>query len=170
MIGLVLAAGRGERMGQPKATLEVNGKTAAWRSAELLLEAGIKRVVVAVREPLDLPDGAECYVVPRPDGEAIDTIRQARRHIGPGAIALLPVDCQAVRVDTVRQLIQAYKPPFIKPTHQGRGGHPVLFDISLIGVKTLREALGEYRGICLEVDDPGVLSNWNTPEEARSEP
>ncbi len=170
MTGVVLAAGMGRRMGQPKATIVVDGRTLAWRTAETLLAAGIARVVVALREAQPLPDGAEMFLVPDPDGEAIDTLRQAQAHVGGGPIALLPVDCPDVAVDTVKRLLEAYRPPFTKPTYDGKGGHPVMFDLSLDGVATLRDALHHAEGHFVPVDDPGILHNWNTPAAVRRAP
>ena len=168
MIGLVLAAGKGTRMGQPKATVVVDGHTLAWHCAETLLSAGLSRVVVALREPQPLPAGAEAFLVPDPDGEAIDTVRQAQAHIGPGPICLLPVDCPEVRAETVRQVIAHYQAPFTKPTYDGRGGHPLIFDLSLAGAATLRDALHHVGGHFVAVADPGILHNWNHPDDVRS--
>lgn len=169
MTGLVLAAGQGRRMGQPKAGVRFDGRSLAWRAAETLLAGGLDRVVVALRETLDLPIGAEAFLVPDPDGEPLDTIRQARAVIGPGPVVLLPVDCPMVRSETVRRLVAAYRPPFTKPTYLGQGGHPVIFDIPLTGSGTLRDLLRAVEGQRLEVDDPGILNNWNTPADVRSQ-
>lgn len=167
MIGLVLAAGKGRRMGQPKATVIVDGRTLAWRCAETLQQAGLSRVVVALREPQPLPAGVEPFLVPDPDGEAIDTLRQAQAHCGDGPICLLPVDCPEVRVATVKELVAHYRPPFTKPTYEGKGGHPVLFDLDLAGAATLRDALHHAEGHFVPVADPGILHNWNHPEDVR---
>jgi CTP:molybdopterin cytidylyltransferase MocA len=170
LIGLILAAGKGTRMGQPKAGLVVDGKTLAWRCAETLLAAGLPRVVVALRKEQPLPAGAEPFLVPDPDGEAIDTLRQAQTHLGGGPICLLPVDCPQVRVATVTQLLSDYRPPFTKPTFEGLGGHPVLFDLDLAGAATLRDALHHAAGHFVAVADPGILHNWNTNDDVRSCP
>jgi CTP:molybdopterin cytidylyltransferase MocA len=155
-------------MGQPKATLVVDGRTLAWHCAETLQAAGLGRVVVALREVQPLPNGTEAFLVPDPDGEAIDTIRQARDHLGPGPICLLPVDCPDVRVETVRQVVAAYRPSFTKPTFEGRGGHPVVFDLPLAGAASLRDALHHAEGHFVAVADPGILHNWNQPDDVRS--
>jgi CTP:molybdopterin cytidylyltransferase MocA len=168
VIGLVLAAGKGRRMGQPKATVVVDGRTLAWRCADTLLQAGLPRVVVALRESQPLPDRAEPFLVPDPDGEAIDTLRQAKDHCGDGPICLLPVDCPEVRVSTVKDLIARYRAPFTKPTFEGKGGHPVLFDVDLAGAATLRDALHHVEGHFVAVADPGILHNWNHPNDVRS--
>lgn len=168
MIGLVLAAGKGRRMGRPKATVTVDGQTLAWRCAACLQEAGLSRVVVALREPQPLPAGVVAYLVPDPDGEAIDTLRQAKAFCGEGPICLLPVDCPDVQPATVRTLLASYRPPFTKPTYDGRGGHPVVFDLDLAGVATLRDALHHVEGHFVPVADPGILHNWNHPNDVRS--
>jgi CTP:molybdopterin cytidylyltransferase MocA len=155
-------------MGQPKATVMVGGRTLAWQAAETLLAAGIGRVVVALRETQSLPTGAEPFLVPDPDGEAIDTIRQAQVFIGKGPIVLLPVDCPDVAVATVRTLVAAYRPPFTKPTFGGEGGHPVIFELELNGAESLRDAMHQAEGHFVAVNDPGILHNWNTPESVRS--
>ena len=55
--GVVVAAGRGERFGQPKATLEVGGVEMWRRAVDLLEGAGCEQVVVVGPVPGGVPGG-----------------------------------------------------------------------------------------------------------------
>jgi molybdenum cofactor cytidylyltransferase len=96
----------------------------------------------------------------------------------PAGLLLFPVDHPRVTAGTVAALVRALpeKPAatWLRPVHEGRGGHPILLDgataIALLERdpdEPLRDAL---RGLGLTpqdvpVDDPGILANLNRPED-----
>ena len=96
----------------------------------------------------------------------------------PAGLLLFPVDHPRVTPETVAALVRALpeKPAntWLRPVHEGRGGHPILLDgaaaIALLERdpdEPLRDAL---RGLGLTphdvpVDDPGILANLNRPED-----
>ena len=92
-------------------------------------------------------------------------------------------DCRAVFITTgdvplmkLESLKAQQKPQtnIVRPVYQGKGGHPVLISkkhlpqlLNYSGDKGLKGAILslEEPMIDLEVDDPGVIMNLNTPEE-----
>lgn len=173
---VVLAAGASTRMGHPKALTRVDGATALERIVEAA--RGMRVVVVlgehhdAVRAALPALD-VRWVRNPTPEmgrtGSLQRGLLQAR---GPGVL-VLPVDHPLVRADTLR-LLAARTEQWVVPTFGGRGGHPIrlgemgvaaamsappatpLRDVPrMVGIEVTR----------VEVDDPGVLANLDTPED-----
>jgi molybdenum cofactor cytidylyltransferase len=81
-----------------------------------------------------------------------------------------------VKASTLRALISAAQTPGVKavvPAYAGRRGNPVLLKRALFpsimalhgdsGARKLLDAAGEAV-LVLEVDDPGVLADFDTPE------
>lgn len=189
--GIVLAAGRSSRMGQPKALLDVDGSTFVDRCVRVLHAGGCDDVVVVVAgaeadgiHPLVERAGAKSIVNPDPDSQQIDSLRLGLDALPEAteAAAVLPVDRPLVRQSTAAALINAFRAPadpgalIIRPVHAGDPGHPTLFARTLFpelrqpalphGAETVVERhAGEIRDI--QVDDPGVLANIDTLEAYR---
>lgn len=183
--GVVLAAGLGRRMGQPKALLEVGDSTFLARAMRSLQAAGCAVVHVVVLEPeSDIAEaaaalGGNVIVNPRQYSEQIDSVRLAIRALPEDADALLimPVDVPLVSEKTVRAVVDAYRRaphPLVLPFHSGVAGHPVLLDRALFE-EVLTRRFGEgVRSLILEnarsllevkVVDPGILIDIDTPED-----
>lgn len=144
-VTIVLAAGKGVRLGGPKALLMWPGKgnaparPLAIAHAEARLAAESKRVVVVTRAPVMgalLP-----YVRPGVDllvSDADDdlgpagSIAAASARVNDGdRVIVCPVDTLPARAETVAQLLARLgkdgAPPLaVRPRHEGRGGHPVV--------------------------------------------
>ena len=90
-----------------------------------------------------------------------------------------PIDHPYVTRATLEKLIEATgdypEAQMWSPEYCGKGGHPVIFAASLIpalrlhvheGARPVVQSLGEKR--CrVQVDDPGILSDVDTPEDYR---
>lgn len=135
--GLLLAAGGGSRMGQPKALVHDDDGT-SWlvRSVAVLRDGGCSDVVVvlgaAAREAEELvPEG--CRVVVADDwarGMAA-SLAAGLASLGPddGDLAVVSlVDLPDVSADVVRRLLGAGAGPssLARAVYAGRPGHPVL--------------------------------------------
>ena len=185
---ILLTAGESSRMdGYPKALLTAGRRSAVRRLAEISLEQGFDPVVVVVgahRAPIahevrDLPvaivDAVQWY-----EG------RTASIQAGLAAvpedrdILFWPIDHPFVAPRTVETLVAV--PPtdplavWFIPTHEGHGGHPVLWRSSMRqGILDLRSdapvrsLLPEYGPQVrrIPVEDPGVVANVDTPEAYR---
>lgn len=70
MKGLVLAGGRGRRMGREKGGIvRRDGRTFVGRAVELLKEAGCAEVVLSLRKGQEIPPGGEGLEIARDEGD-----------------------------------------------------------------------------------------------------
>lgn len=181
--GIVLAAGRSLRMGAPKAELELGGRTFLRRAVDALRDGGCRSVVVVVGRRRDAAVAAEEGVVytlnADPGSQQIDSLRIGLHALpaDAAAAAVLPVDIPAVHPRTVRRLITDFAAGgalVVRPTHDGRAGHPTIFARALFhelsapglprGAETVLMAhAARIRDVA--VDDPGILLDVNTPAD-----
>jgi len=144
VLAIVLAAGRGRRVGGPKALLDLEGSPALQRVLTVLRAGGITsfRVVLGsgaeqVAQAIDL---AGVEVVHTPD---VDLGQTASLKAGlavapvpePGFL-LHPVDLPLLDKESVQDLLGAFelRPrgiAIVLPSVNGRRGHPALFAASL---------------------------------------
>ena len=192
VVGIVLAAGQSTRMGQPKALLPCPpaGRTFVTQIIHVLREGGIDTIAVIgrVNDPDLRREVASaglpvCYVEnPSPELGQLSSIlvgvafAEARQSAG---ILVLPVEMPLIRPETVRTALGAFAAgdePVLRATYQGRHGHPVIFGAAVF--PALRNADPEVgaRAVLhqdpsrvrnLEVDDPGVLRDFDWPTDYR---
>ena len=114
--GVLLAAGEGSRFGQPKALVELNGRTLAERGVGLLRAGGADPIlVVAGAVPLEL-DGT--LTVDNPQWRtgmgsslraALQALTEARRSPEISAVVVALADQPLVGAEAVARLIAAYR-------------------------------------------------------------
>jgi len=179
LAGLVLAAGRSERMGTPKALLDFRGRPFVIRILEALeaLEVRPRLVVLGPDAPRIRPALAahDCVVVENADvaGGSIASVRAALRAlqtVRPSGLLVWPVDLPHVR---------AYRrtgAAAVVPTFGERRGHPVIWDHVLFaeldssndatrhGARAVLHA-HEDRIHSVSADDPAVIDDLNTPAD-----
>ncbi len=183
---LVLAAGKGTRVGTAKLRLTVGGESFLRRSVRMLRTAGVDDVVCIVsREEaawaVDEISDVEVLVNRAATGDMLSSVR-----LGIGALVscrgvlILPVDHPCVAERTMLALLEAArrgKASVIKPVHNDQAGHPILlphaiFRRVLVSEEgdTLRDIIAASRlsVLRLPVDDPGVLRNINTRDDLSS--
>jgi CTP:molybdopterin cytidylyltransferase MocA len=183
---LVLAAGQSSRMGTPKALLPTpSGLTFVAAIADCARSAGVASVIVVVGPPHAdairpaLPSGVTAAYNPDPSLGMLSSVQAGLSALPPTVDAVLvwPVDIPGVRVKTVRAILAAASAlprQLIIPQHGGRGGHPIcipqdrLPELAALdsarGLKALVDA--QPQAVCrLDVDDPGVLVDIDTPED-----
>lgn len=168
-------------MGHPKALTDLGGATALERIVGACEGAGIPMPLVVLGEAHDevraaLPalEGRLRWLRnPRPDEGRTGTLQRGLAATGASTVLVLPVDHPLVAPATLA-LLATRPEPWVVPTFQGRGGHPLkLSDMALPAVLSappavaLREipamvGLGVTR---VAVEDPGVLANLDTPED-----
>jgi CTP:molybdopterin cytidylyltransferase MocA len=133
--GIVLAAGAGSRMGQPKATLELNGQTLLDRALQMLSAADCQPLI-AVLGASEIPTGwyAATDFVQNPDwasGMASSLRLGLGRATGAAAVVAL-VDQPGITSEAVRRLVESHRAGFASvATFNGEQRTPVLFDASL---------------------------------------
>jgi molybdenum cofactor cytidylyltransferase len=189
--GIVLAAGRSSRMGEPKALLEIDGETFLERAIDVLVEGGCSSVTVVLapgesgRRTGEIARRKRTRPVenPRADAEQIDSLRIALEALPEDAEAtvVLPVDHPLAEAKTVQELVRGFRAsgqPIVRPVYNDRPGHPVLFarDLwdELAGPDLLdgaREVVHRHAAEILDVmiGDRGVSVDIDTPEDYRRE-
>lgn len=184
LVGVILAAGLSSRMGAFKPLLEVGGQSMAMRVVSLMQSAGADPVIVVTghrHEELETHlAGCGVQFVYNPDYASTQQLESLQR-----ALWALPKDCQRVlispadipmtRADTVSRLLTV-QGDFIRPRCGERTGHPVLLSSKLIPYLLQYDGPGGLKGAVarsgcvvrdVDIDDPGVLMDNDTPEDFR---
>ena len=192
---LVLAAGASSRMGEPKGALPFGERSALERILDVALELELAPPVVVVGahrqvlEPLARRHPARARVIHHPGwAEGRSTSIQAGLTIlSPLAAAVLlwPVDVCLVGADVVEALLQARDAAPAQaawiPSHEGRRGHPALLDVAQVVPRlraldpdqpardVVRALATDGKVTHVEVDEPAVRWNMNTPEDYQAQ-
>jgi len=172
-------------MGSPKALLDAGGVSFLGRILGSLRDGGSFPLVVVVRNPngpvVDeaFRHGGEVVVNPDPTPGPVSSLQAGLRSLPETvpAVLLAPVDHPLFSPSTVQALIQAFldtRALVVVPAYEGWRGHPVLFSRVLFpellerdlpeGARTVVRRYLDSR-IQLAVDDPGILTDIDTPEE-----
>ena len=183
---VLLAAGESRRMGELKALLPWQGQSLLAHQVSELAAAGVDRIMVVLghrHEELS----PELEAQPRVEWVVNHDYLQGKTtsiKAGLGALSHLPetlillnVD-QPRHADTIAYLVRQHRAGqslITIPTHRGKGGHPIIFDGSLLselgriseanqGIREVVHRHGE--GVRrVEIDSPEVLWDLNTPEQ-----
>lgn len=192
VLAVVLAAGRSRRMGQPKALLSLP-TTPPVRALERVLvlarAAGCQGSVVVLSdwqghdEARDLArsQGAPVLMNDDPDRGMLASVELAAawaRERSGVDLLVWPVDHSLVAEQTIGALLAARRSDpaaeALSPRYEGRSGHPLLlrdpiwrrlarFDEPESRPQTLRDLLASARRGWVDVRDPFVRRNSNTP-------
>ncbi|MCA9294249.1 MAG: NTP transferase domain-containing protein [Phycisphaerales bacterium] len=181
---LVLAAGRGTRMGGPKALMQVRGQV-WWREQRKRIEQWVMPQLWVISEAVHVVFGPQHDAPPIVVGD--DTAPMFTSVLGglralavdpPSAVYVLPIDVPACDVESVRALRQAGALPSVPvlATTKQRG-HPVRLPWSFVETAILQHAtdpawcesarldgLLRAHAVDVEVADQTVAVNLNTPE------
>lgn len=188
--GILLAGGSSTRMGHPKATLPWgDGETFVSVEVRVMHAAGLSPLLVVCGEharetraalPADIP--LRVLDNPAPERGQLSSLKIALRALqdAPGLCGALValVDHPSVTVRTLDALTAEAAPPrIVVPRHDGRRGHPVLFGRDLFeelldaddaqGARPVVRKAPD-RVLEVEVDDPGVLLDIDTPDDLRA--
>mgnify|MGYP003752078879 FL=1 len=186
--GVIPSAGTSSRMGEPKGLLKLAGKTFLSRTVNALAGAGCDPVfvIVAVREKELAAEAARAGAVVvenlEPGEGPITSLRLVLALLDGtvAGVAYLPVDHPMVRPETVSALLQAARTTnafLTVPMVGDKRGHPALFSASLFSELSDPSLEGGARTIVhrhlekatqVQVDDPGVLMDIDTPEAYRA--
>jgi len=136
---ILLAAGRSSRMGAFKPLLPFGNKTVIECCIDYLRDGGVEEIVVVLGHRADdirqqVSGKVKFALNPDPDSAMGVSIAAGARELPETAQATLIalVDHPAVPPTVVSTLLDSWKrgARLVIPTWQGRGGHPVLVDLS----------------------------------------
>lgn len=182
---IILAAGRGARMGGPKALLVLQGETFLARAARLLRRPAVERVIAVVGHDAErvarearLPPGVSAIVNPRHEEGMLTSILaglEVAEAAGADAVLVHPVDHPLVDPEAVDAVIAALArgATIALPGHEGRRGHPAGFARAAWPALRAASADEGARGVLARHPDwiehvaagPGCLFGVNTPED-----
>ena len=181
---IVLAAGKSERMGRPKALLPIRGRTFLENILDAVARSSIKDTVVVVGHHRDeilghVHDLPKVVFNPEYEQGMVTSFQAGIRALSPdvsGAVLFL-VDHPLVEPATIESLIANFAPNrIVLPVFQGRRGHPVLFAREVLQeILSLPPSEGANivvrrdpgRIVEVSVDAPGILVDIDTPEQFR---
>jgi molybdenum cofactor cytidylyltransferase len=183
---IVLAAGASSRMGRPKALLEADGRTFVRRILDTLREGGTDDVVVVVR-----PDAVRLErEVSAGLGRTVENPDPDRGQLSSLLVGLDAVDCPEVdavlvtlvdvplvAAPTIAALLARARlspAPILRATYRGVHGHPVVFTRAVFAALRATDPAAGARPVMrayaiddVEVDDPGVVRDVDTPGDYR---
>ncbi|HEV2225824.1 MAG TPA: nucleotidyltransferase family protein [Nitrososphaerales archaeon] len=187
IIAIVLAAGLSTRMGRPKQTLSVSGKSMLQRVLETFRQTKVDGVVVVLganeREVRNKVRFEKERVIVNSEyakgmSGSLKLGLAATAHDADAVIVAL-ADQPLLRAATVDRLIKAHlnsKASIVVPVYNGKRGNPVLFDRSLFpqimkiqGDVGAKSVVRKNEDVVLEVSvpDEGVLIDLDTPQDYR---
>ncbi|MHC5063260.1 MAG: NTP transferase domain-containing protein [Planctomycetota bacterium] len=180
MRAVVPAAGRGERLGQDKALMDLAGETAIARIAGALAGAGITEITVVRAEgAASLPTGLPIQVAETGPGEMIDSLRCGIRAGTEDDLLFWPVDYPMVSSETIEALLAEHShrdPDLLLPICMDRPGHPILISQRLLpeildpNLKSLRDVIrrDRERVAAVPVEDPWIHRDIDRPADLDS--
>jgi molybdenum cofactor cytidylyltransferase len=179
---ILLAAGKSRRMGNCKQLLPLGDSTVIARCINALVTGGVGEIIVVVSgEGHMVAEAVRCcparvVVNSESEGDMSSSVRAGRDALTTEASGVVVSLCDypLVSAGTMTSLIaehEASPGSIIIPCHQERRGHPLLFPRAILSELTddliLRDLVRRNpdRIHCLDVDDPGVLIDMDTPED-----
>lgn len=181
-IGAVIAAaGMSTRMDEFAGMAKADELTMAERVVLNFQRAGVKDIVIvtgyqAERMEKKLQHYGATFLRNESYGTAqmIDSAKIGMAYLQGRCDRVLfcPVDVSFFKTETVKKVLEQ-EGPFVVPVYQGKSGHPVCIDDTLIpmilnyqGKRGIKGALYscDIRPVKVDVDDEGALSAIDTPE------
>lgn len=170
----VLAAGAGTRMGEPKASIVLDGVRLVDRAVLAAREAGCAPIIVVVRAGTAVP-GSQVVVNPDPGRGMRSSLSLAVDAAGEAAaLAVVLVDAPGIGAQAIAAVVSAWTPGRIAvATYAGRRGHPTVMSPDLwrgalelaVADEGARALLATRPDLVDEVAVPGDPSDLDTPED-----
>ncbi|MBV9356272.1 MAG: molybdenum cofactor guanylyltransferase [Chloroflexi bacterium] len=175
-VGVVLAGGRGQRMGGAKAMVELQGRPLIVYALEAMA-AAVGEVAVLAKAASKLPSlpGTTVWVEPQTHHHPLVGIRQALALAAGRPVLVCAADMPLVTVELLRRLAAAdgHGAPAVIASADGRpqpllgryeqAALQSLSDPESAGDRPLIEAVTAIGPRLLEVEDARLLFNVNTP-------
>jgi CTP:molybdopterin cytidylyltransferase MocA len=182
---IILAAGRGGRIGTPKLKLEIEGSSFLSLVLKTLQDAGIEHIICVVesenREWIrkNFPT-LQIAINPNTENGMVSSISIGIREIQKcEGYLIVPIDHPFIKSKTIKRLKQAFSENLskvVKPLWNGRSGHPVMIPSNLSACIPEKDVDGGLNWITRDsgvetvmvpVDDEGISKNVNTKDDLK---
>lgn len=183
---IVLAAGRGERMGRDKALLPIGSHTLVEEHVQAFRQAGVNDIAVVRRAGAhDLPrrvGDVRVVLQPRQDATMFDSLVLGLFALERAPVLVLPVDNDLIGDDTLAMLVERAREDSathaLTPRFGGHRGHPVV--LYRAGINAVVRDAGDPEGVhrldllldrwtggvaTIDVTDDAVVRDFDTPED-----
>jgi molybdenum cofactor cytidylyltransferase len=191
IVAVVPAAGKSERMGQPKLLLPLGTRLVIEHVLIALARSPVDRVFVVIPPSADAlgalaqqADKVEIVQLDRPTADmrasvlaGLTRAEEVANRAAPQAFLVALADQPTISSHVVRTLIDRFhcdRPSIVVPTHEGKRGHPVLFSWSMIepiramppdrGLNHLISQRGQDVVHC-PFEDRQLLCDLDTPDD-----
>lgn len=191
IVGIVIAAGKSARMGQPKHALKLGETTFVERIIGVYAKAGIRDFAVTVPDENLSPEILDRLSPYRIDyhfnafpergmlGSIQSLLLNNNQVANAGAILTCPVDAPFVSIKIVSKLLNYFKESggnasIIAPSYKELLGHPILLShrlfsdiLALNNGDSIRTLMKTHERSIIKVrsEDPRILANINTPSD-----
>lgn len=177
LAAIILAAGKGSRIGKPKWQLLYNGKTFLDIILSKLQDIAITDIVVVANPESipDIPSHANLVVNSRPEYGMISSIYCGIKSLPDAAgYMIFPVDHPLINAETLKLLhVNFLLEPqsVIIPNYHQHSGHPIIIPQHIAAKIPFEDYPGGLRRLLLtinqqitkvQVTDPNILKNINT--------
>ncbi len=176
VVGVVLAGGRGRRLGGAKAMVELGGKPLIYHALQTMT-AALGAVAVLAKPDTDLPSlpRTAVWLEPQPHHHPLVGIRQALALADGRPVLVCAADLPFVTAELLGRLATGSRPPATAVIASSHGRpQPLLGRYEQLALellpddmaaadRPLMEVISELGPRLLEVDDPAELFNVNTP-------
>ena len=186
--GLILAGGASRRMGTPKALLRIGDETFVDRLVGACSPVVHPVILVLGHDSELVQRGIETRnlvifaVNPQPERGMLSSLQCGLRALPPTthAVVFTPVDypdCKGTTVAAIANAFRGVACDVVIPVYRGVKGHPVCISRRVIDELLEMPATGEARDVVrrhrdrtvfIEVDDPGITTDVDTPEDYRN--
>jgi molybdenum cofactor cytidylyltransferase len=187
LIAVVLAAGASSRMGFPKPLLRIGGKYFGDIVIQKIQKSGIKNILLVlgakaeeIQKKLNT-EGINIVINEEWESGQLSSLKKAIDGLvrENDAIMVCLVDQPLITQKTFDGMSDSYKKDnsnadIILPIYNGKRGHPVIFRRSVFDAlldiplnEGARAVVNntDYEKMQVEVDDPGIRRDIDTPEE-----
>ena len=180
---ILLSAGLSERFGSPKALAQLYGTTVIEHLQKKILQTACDEIIVVLGAHADqiqpfIFNHSRIRVVYNKDYNLGQTssVKAGWREVNSSTgVMFFPVDCPLIQTSTIDKVIRHFKkhdPDILVPSYQNKKGHPPIFHQRLrskiLDLPTglgLNSLFADHPPQTIEIDDPGIIESFNTPEE-----
>lgn len=181
---VLLSAGPSHRFGSPKALASFKGTTVIQHLQNTLLQTSCDEIIVVLGAhahqiwPFIFNHTRIRFVYNKDDNFGqMSSVQEGWRLAGEGSegVMFLPVDCplvQASSIDKIIDYFKKYQPDILVPSYHNKKGHPAIFRarlkseaLNLPKDQGLDSLLTNHPPQTIDIDDIGIIKNFNTPEE-----